>query len=266
MPLGSSGGSIENIDSGWCCGGTLGALVEDASGNKYILSNNHVLARFNRASVGENVVQPGLIEVGCQQRQGDVVADFTDYVRIKRRGNVVDAAIARIRPGEVRDSGDILDIGTLSTDTLDASPGLLVKKSGRTTGLTSGYVSAVDVSVNVGYTTRCGLPNADFIARFNGQIRITGNSGSFSQPGDSGSVIVEDVANQPRAVGLLFAGSSSSTVANPIDDVLAAFGVTMVGGSTVDPPATGSVSGFVNEAGGGRLLTPSCRSTPVKAI
>ena len=66
--------------------------------------------------------------------------------------------------------------------------------------------------------------------RYTGQILI-GNKGSrFLNSGDSGSVMVEDVDNNPRAVGLLYAGSSSIAVANPIEDVLNYFNVSMVGG------------------------------------
>jgi hypothetical protein len=41
--------------------------------------------------------------------------------------------------------------------------------------------------------------------------------------------MVEDVDPNPRAVGLLFAGSSTLAVANPIDEILDFFGATMVG-------------------------------------
>lgn len=41
--------------------------------------------------------------------------------------------------------------------------------------------------------------------------------------------MVEDVTTNPRAIGLLFAGSSSTAIANPIGQVLSFFGVTMVG-------------------------------------
>ena len=47
--------------------------------------------------------------------------------------------------------------------------------------------------------------------------------------GDSGSLMVEDVDSNPRAVGLLFASSSAVAVANPIDDVLKFFNAKMVG-------------------------------------
>src|SRR4029077_19975727 len=70
-----------------------------------------------------------------------------------------------------------------------------------------------------------------FTVTYRGQVLI-GNKGSrFLNSGDSGSLMVEDVANNPRAVGLLYAGSSSIAVANPINDVLNHFNVSMVGGA-----------------------------------
>ncbi len=62
-------------------------------------------------------------------------------------------------------------------------------------------------------------PACDWVRRF------------FSAGGDSGSLIVEDVATCPHAVGLVVAGSSTITIANPISDVLGAFGVS-IGGCT----------------------------------
>jgi len=62
---------------------------------------------------------------------------------------------------------------------------------------------------------------------FTGQIVVSGRR--FLQGGDSGSLLVEDVSVNPRAVGLLFAGNNQTAIANPIDDVLSYFGLSMVG-------------------------------------
>ncbi len=58
---------------------------------------------------------------------------------------------------------------------------------------------------------------------------ISNKGSKFLNSGDSGSLMVEDVTTRPRAVGLLFAGSSSIAVANPIGEVLSFLGATMVG-------------------------------------
>ena len=99
-----------------------------------------------------------------------------------------------------------------------------VKKYGRTTGLTTGRITAINATVIVGYGSG--------YARFVNQIMI--GPGSFSAGGDSGSLIVLDGKRQNKAddrrpVALLFAGSSSVTVATPIGAVLSAFNVTIDG-------------------------------------
>jgi hypothetical protein len=245
IQLGTSGGNINDSSKGFCYGGTLGALVEDTNGNQYILSNNHVLARTNAASMGEDIIQPGLIDESpaCFKDTTDIVADLSAFIPIlfKTKGtmppNAVDAAIGQVRANKVDPTGFITDIGTVSRDTVAPSLGMTVKKSGRTTGLTNGNITAVNATIDVSY-------GSGKTARFTNQI-VVGSSG-FIAAGDSGSLMVEDVATNPRAVGLLFAGSNTTAIANPIDDVLTAFGVSMVGSS---PSASlmGKILAWVNQ-------------------
>src|SRR5262250_3343806 len=65
MHFGVSGGNVNDITSAFCCSGTLGSLVH-ASTTQYILSNNHILARQDQATPGEDISQPGLVDTGCQ--------------------------------------------------------------------------------------------------------------------------------------------------------------------------------------------------------
>lgn len=238
IQLGTSGGNIKDRSKAFCCSGTLGALVTRA-GVKHILSNNHVLARTNKGSVGDDIIQPGLIDQNpvCSQDVNDAVADLSEWEPIlftKGTTNIVDAAIAQVRDGMVDPEGSILDIGKISADLATAAINMPVKKSGRTTGLTLGVVAAVNVTIDVKYGSVCGGGRGT--ARFRDQIRIT--PGSFSAGGDSGSLVVEDVVEDlnPRTmpVGLLFAGGSNDTFANPIQSVLDAFepDVTMVASTT----------------------------------
>jgi hypothetical protein len=228
IQLGTSGGNINDISKGFCYGGTLGALVEDMSGTKYILSNNHVLARTNAAAIGEDIIQPGLIDESpaCFKDATDIVADLSAFIPIQFKAkkiiptNTVDAAIAQVRVDNVDPTGFIIDIGTVSSDIVAPSLGMAVKKSGRTTGLTRGTISALNVTVDISY-------GSGKSARFRNQTLVT--AGGFISAGDSGSLMVEDVDVNPRAVGLLFAGGSTTAIANPINDVLDAFGVSMVG-------------------------------------
>lgn len=110
----------------------------------------------------------------------------------------------------------ILDIGNPSPTVQEPAVGLGVRKSGRTTGMTTGTIQTINATVNVSYGGGCGT------AKFVGQTIIT--PGGFSTAGDSGSLILggTDGSGRRKPVGLLFAGSSSFTVANRISDVLGA--------------------------------------------
>ena len=94
-----------------------------------------------------------------------------------------------------------------------------VKKSGRTTGLTKSSISGLNATVSVSYENECAGGTA-FTKTYTGQIVIANRGSRFLNSGDSGSLMVENVSTNPRAVGLLYAGSSSSAIANPIGEVL----------------------------------------------
>jgi hypothetical protein len=128
----------------------------------------------------------------------------------------------------VRTDGSILEIGTISSSTVGASLNQAVKKSGRTTGLTRSSVSGLNASIQVAYENECAGGSA-FTKTYSGQILIRNTASKFLNSGDSGSLMVEDASTNARAVGLLFAGSSSIAVANPIGQVLSFFGGSMVG-------------------------------------
>ena len=209
--FGVSGGNVNDITRAFCCSGTLGSLVSDGS-SQYILSNNHVLARADQAAPGEDVSQPGLIDNGC--RVATVVADFSIAAPL---GSNVDAALAQLRSGTMDSTGFIEDIGVPSSTVLAPSVGLGVAKSGRTTGFTTGSIGSVNTSVNVQYQKNCGS-GKKFVISYTNQVVI--NSTTFSAGGDSGSLIVSnDTSHNP--VALLYAGSSSTTIGNPIGEVLA---------------------------------------------
>jgi hypothetical protein len=232
IALGVSGGNASDIANGFCCSGTLGALVTDGL-TQFILSNTHVFAgdvapggNDRISAVGDDVDQSGLVDIGCQYIANDIVADVTEWAPFGQFN--IDAAIAEVRAGQVSPDGAILEIGTPANTTVPAFVGQSVKKSGRTTGLTHSSISSLNATVTVGYTDECA--GNSFTVPYTGQILISNKASRFLNSGDSGSVMFEDVATNPRAVGLLYAGSSSIAVANPIDDVLNHFGVSMVGG------------------------------------
>jgi hypothetical protein len=230
--LGTSGGNADDkVTQGGrttCCSGTLGSLVV-RSGINYILSNNHVLARSDQASPGEPITQPGLIDANCSTAGAHTVAKLTSFVNLQAGGTNVDAAIAKIEEGAVDLSGNILSLGaTASGNIPDPGPphqgkgiaaqiGEGVAKSGRTTGLTCSSVEATNLEVMVTYQTQCNGGNS-FIVTYSNQISVSG--GGFSSGGDSGSLIVDEMTADP--VALLYGGSDTDTVGNPVADVLAA--------------------------------------------
>jgi len=264
--------------------GTLGTIVTDrTTGEKLILSNNHVLANSNDSLVGDAILQPGTADGG--NNPADMVARLERFVTLRYVDDpdvpvptpspsptptptpggtgscsvvntvvsVVNAAAAllgsqqRVAPASAavptrpqaavstvnavaqtpsnevdcalakpldpsKFTGEILGIGQVH-GTKPAALGMAVRKSGRTTGYTTGTITLLNATVNVAYGNRT--------ARFTGQIITT----PMSQGGDSGSLLVDGTQNV--AVGLLFAGSDQSTIFNPIDAVLSALQINL---------------------------------------
>jgi hypothetical protein len=262
IQLGSSSGSNADYDTSQglladCCGGTLGALVQDTGGVQYALSNNHVLARSDQSIPGETVIQPGLIDSGCVPYGFGLdsfgstptpVATLTGYPSLSSPSTNVDAAIARITRGAIDAKGNILELGSKQPDgTLAAAPpgisstggkgetaylGMTVAKSGRTTGLTCAAVSAIGVDVTVDYFSDCAETSHAFSKTFTNQIAIAGPN--FSDAGDSGSLVVDTANAEP--VGLFFAGGTDANgiehaIANPANDVLSTLNSQVSGAS-----------------------------------
>jgi hypothetical protein len=216
--------------------GTLGFFVGDDDG-VYILSNNHVLADVNRGQPGDPILQPGPYDErrarGRKLRQEDVVGVLDRFVPISfSRSNVVDCAIAEIFKDVERVDGRTRAIrkrvkGTKPVTVDDLH--LPVFKAGRTTGITRGRITQVEVDrlrVDMGDGSR------QRTALFSDQFEVEGPSPRrrFSAAGDSGSLIVDA---QGFARGLLFAGGPDSrgndlTYAGQIEVVLKKLGVTLV--------------------------------------
>ena len=228
VKLGTSGGNVDDTSGRFCCGGTLGSLLI-RNGSFYILSNNHVLARSDQALPGEPISQPGIIDTNCSTVGTNTVANLTSFVNLQASGTNVDAAIALILPGAVDSTGSILLLGSTATgSTPDAGPphqgrGILasigehVAKSGRTSGLSCSTVAATNLNTSVTYQTQCN-GGTSFTVTYRNQVSVSG--GGFSAGGDSGSLIVDQGTADP--VALLYGGSDTDTVGNPVGDVLTA--------------------------------------------
>ncbi len=238
-PAGVSIGHI-NITAG-----TLGCLVT-RDDQLFILSNNHVLANSNAAQKGDAIIQPGRYDGGTASDQIATLEDFVPinfgtspptcstatgvegllnwlakllgsshrvmaFQEVPER-NLVDAAIARPLSDDLVEKR-IFEIG-VPKGTREATLGTQVKKSGRTTGFTTGRITQIDVTTQVSYGE--GLD-----AIFEDQLM----AGAMSQGGDSGSAVLDE---DDFVVGLLFAGSDTTTIMNPIQFVLDALNVEIV--------------------------------------
>jgi hypothetical protein len=255
VELGTSGGNAHDFvnntakNTVTCCGGTLGSLVT-RGGVQYILSDNHILARSDAAAVGDAIVQPGLIDTPtCTTAGTTTVANLSQFSNLQAApSSNVDAAIAHVVAGKVDPAGKIIYLGATTDSSgvpvadapqggagLPASSvavGRAVAKSGRSTGLTCSTVEATNISTSVDYTVNCDGTGTKFTTNYTNQIGVIG--GDFSGEGDSGSLIVTQDTATP--VALLYAGSSTDTVGNPVADVLNFFAsggntVTFVGGA-----------------------------------
>jgi len=204
--------------------GTIGCRVTDGT-HVFALSNNHVYADENQASIGDIVIQPGTYDGGAAP--DDEIGTLYDFepIDFADGNNTIDAAIALSSTALLGNATPSDGYGMPQTTIAAAAINLPVMKYGRTTGLTKGRIYALNATVNVGY-------GDSKVALFVGQIIIT--PGAFSAGGDSGSLVVLDgkgknKADKGRPVGLLFAGSDLITIANPIDVVLDRFGVAIDG-------------------------------------
>jgi hypothetical protein len=218
VPIGVSTGHA-NVTAG-----TIGARVTDGS-RLFALSNNHIFAANNGGRTGDNLLQPGVVDGG--RDPDDVIGTLHDYepLRFCRamicEMNRIDAAIALTTADDVGFETPEGGYGSPRASTVEAELGMSVQKYGRTTGHTVGRVSGLNATIDVGYR--------DGTARFEKQVVISGRG--FSAGGDSGSLIVTKglLLADRRPVGLLFAGTQTTTLANPIDLVLDRFDVRVDG-------------------------------------
>ncbi len=236
--------------------GTFGGIVYDnATGEKLILSNNHVLANTNDAYIGDPILQPGSYDGGAVPE--DVVATLYRFVPIVFPNINVDS------PPVVDDSsrcvfarsfawfGNFIAkcVGSSYRVHLSKKPSKIKKQSSQVNlvdaAVAKPTVYASDEIFEIGKVNGINvLPFIDMhvqkygrtsgytrsvIKVLNATVRVAYDdnmvatfvnqivAGAMSMPGDSGSLVL-DMNN--KAVGLLFGGSDQATLINPISAVL----------------------------------------------
>ncbi|HMC54387.1 MAG TPA: CARDB domain-containing protein [Gemmatimonadaceae bacterium] len=233
--------------------GTIGARVVNSSGSVFALSNNHVLANSNDASIGDAALQPGPYDGGTSADQIGTLAAFRP-IDFSGASNTFDAAIAASTTANLGNATPLDDAYGVPNSVIfddanndrvfDDKAHLLnvnVEKYGRTTKLTHGRITGINATVDICYEVVVIFCVKS--AHYTDQLLI-GQSG-FSDGGDSGSLIVTDNASH-NPVALLFAGSTTETIANRIDLVLNYFSVTVDGSASAppDPVTDASVVGI----------------------
>ncbi len=221
--------------------GTLGALVKDASGQIFGLSNNHVTGSCNFAQTGLPILAPGVLDVmpngidpfcvGHHVRSLPMVSGFPDQVNADINS---DAAIFKIL-----NTNNLTSYQGAAYDTpssaIELECDMEVEKVGRTTGATKGRVH----SILLGYTSisySAALYNFNGLVYFKSMFVVIGHGDLFSTNGDSGSLITHKAADGKRyAVGIvvgamedLSAPGGRLTLAIPIKPILESFNVDLV--------------------------------------
>jgi len=219
--------------------GTLGMVTY----NGKILSNAHVIAMnpgtYEFLDTGTPILQPGSGDGGTLSEK---VGELEYYIPIDfdpGAENYADAAIGSIDGGVEASPGEQFCEGGnyWVEEWTEVSQGDTVRKSGRTTGVTTGQVIYIDASVTVWY--------GDQSAYFVDQIVVAQENWSFASPGDSGSAVDKD----GEFVGLLFAGSADSVVINKAEHIIEGLGI------AVEPPE-GRYSLTISSNDGGEVTTP----------
>jgi endonuclease G len=216
-------GGISISDEFHKAAGTLGGIVIDrVTGAEMILSNWHVLVCQWTARAGQRIYQPGRLDGGTF---ANTVATLTRHAMSVN----LDAAVATLT-GDRQFVINQLELGAV-TGVGQPTLGMELVKSGRTSGVTEGIVTAIQGTAKMTYSgmTRLLRDVVTIEPRF--------GSGEVSRPGDSGSCWLDSQTMQ--AVGLHFAGSDFPERALALDmqSVLDALNVDLAGGQLARPRA-----------------------------
>ncbi len=256
VPIGSKT-KRSDLDS-W---GTLGVRVKDKDGTVYAMSNNHVYARLGRPGVcrGDPIEAYGSPDDhracadALRKKYGSkikiksryTIGDLAHWFPIWSGGhasNRVDAAIARTvdecvdtaTPDNRTPKRDYVSTTELKQWVCEQKKTLTVTKRGWETR-TVGRVQCVQGSFHRVCLTGAGSPRCDYRS-FVDQIVIEGNTGPFSEAGDSGSLVTlyrVGALDDRRPVGLIMGRDTDTgwSIANPIEEVLCCLKVGIDDGS-----------------------------------
>lgn len=194
--------------------GTLGFFAR-REGEDCIVGSSHVFACENEAHQGDRILQPAVVDGGSAS---DAVGFLWAWSRLDFSGNLneVDAAAARVTE-DTPCSQEIFGFGPIDPTPTVAYPRMRVLKCGRSSSITRGIVKTP--------STYGAVRHGGRVAQMTNQIITKGVGRPFSEEGDSGAVVIEEVSRRP--VGLICATSSRLSMLCPIEAVLSELGVSI---------------------------------------
>ncbi|MDR1482603.1 MAG: S1 family peptidase [Synergistaceae bacterium] len=225
--------------------GTMGAIIRQNE-QLYVLSNNHVIGGCNHGfldtiimspATGDSVLGITPFEVGrlnklCQLKSGDPF--FIEPC-------VVDAALARITNPDFVTSwqGDLENGYDTPENIVEPVARMKVKKFGRTTGLTHGFIESKAIRFSKLPYKANGFNATVYFSEF--WFVVGEGNTPFALPGDSGSLVVTE--DEKTAVGLIFAVGGQYACFTPLRRVLDELGGgSIVSGHGVQSNRSGSES------------------------
>lgn len=176
--------------------GTIGGFAADLQGSLILaVSNNHVFANCNQAAQNDALVDGTATPFGGLYRSSPLVQQPSL--------NDLDAAA-----GWIMEDQEIDHLGIQGMRT--PYRGLRVHKIGAASGYTTGTIVSTNAAAAVNYGAPLGTLN------FRRCLRVQADHGSFSVPGDSGSLVLD---GEGAVVGIIFAGDETAnySLANPIE-------------------------------------------------
>jgi len=195
---------------------SLGQWSENVSiGQRVRLSNNHVYADVNKAALDDEILQPGPIDGG--EVNTDTVGRLAGYLKMEDgckadvAARTVDPLNDNPRPHGLPDTyGNAIHRGNPSE-----LKGEEVCNTGRTLGVRWATVQRTGVTANVKYGD-------------GGRIKVRNQilTDSMSKGGQSGSSVYREKTGE--LCGLLFAGSSDTTIFSHVNQIENNFGVELM--------------------------------------
>jgi hypothetical protein len=203
--------------------GTLGCFltVNGDAAKVVAVTNHHVL--YENSSDSPNHEQAGQPtgEDSCTKCCSDVIGTVLDA----QCDADVDIALVQLQGGEkwLREVQDIGTVkGTHTVTLAEATPHTYqVKKRGRTTRLTGGFVTDIGMSGSV------NKPDGSLHRNYVDAIRVEANPDpanpgprAFAKPGDSGSAVLN---TSDEVVGILFGAGATTGLVIPIQKIIDKF-------------------------------------------